>query len=127
MASKGYYFSKAVLGLTLSFGLTAVALAHEGRDCTNEPLSFVQSELRQDEQQLVTDQSSLRRSLIKKATDHKQIALLRQQVRQDWLQIVSDRGYPNRIQEDLSPEFVAGPMVFPRYIPIFNRRLHRFC
>jgi hypothetical protein len=92
----------------LSIGIKTVAqAAHQHRSCDSSYRPFRQdkSELRRDEKELESDINVLRK-LLRRHSSQDRIARLRYLTRQDWHQVVLDRGQPRLCQEDQNQNLV---------------------
>lgn len=92
----------------LSIGINSVAQAahqHWSCDYSRPPFRQDKSELRRDEKALESDVNVLRK-LLRHHGSQERIARLRYLVRQDWSQIVLDRGQSRPCPEDQSQNLV---------------------
>jgi hypothetical protein len=102
MKISGTYIAGAILASSLALGVHGMrAVAHErGRpDHAHEPSHHYQSELQRDQQQFETDGKNLIKSLGRRASQE-QIAREQNRVRQDWQNIVLDRGQSRPAPQD---------------------------
>ncbi len=103
MISKRSYVIGSLLACTLTFTVT-LAQGHGSRDGEKQSRPEL-SDLQRDEEQLAADVSSLRNSL-RLHKSRERIEQLRYQVRQDWQQIVLDRGHSDSDQVDQTSNLV---------------------
>jgi hypothetical protein len=110
MKSWRAYLASALFAWCLSFGGVGVeAAVHKRRGCDAATLRHWhdQSELRRDEKEFESDLNSLRRLLQSHATSER-ISRLRFLVRQDWAQIVMDRGQSRLCHAEAPANLAAG-------------------
>jgi hypothetical protein len=93
-----------ILSFAVSIGI-ALSLGHRSREGSQKQVRNDRSELQRDADRLASDVSDLRNLLLQhQSQEH--IAELRDQVRQDWHQIVLDRGHADLYREDQIPNLV---------------------
>jgi hypothetical protein len=102
------YISQAILAVVLTLGISNVRVAGQER---GGPVAVKQSardnsELQRDVQDFETDVKTLRQSLRRHANQER-IAGARNRVRQDWYNIVLDRGLSRSAPNDLIQNLAA--------------------
>jgi hypothetical protein len=105
---KRSYVAGSLFACSLTFTVSiGNALAHGrwSRDGSEKQIRTHKSDLQRDEELLAADVSYLRKSL-RQNKSQKLITQLRYQVRQDWQQIVLDRGHSAPDQVDQTPSLV---------------------
>jgi hypothetical protein len=105
MKSRKDFIAGAMFAWSLSNGLNTVEAAvneHPRCDYACQQFRQVKREFQRDEKNLDSDVTLLRQSL-RHHGNQEQIERLRRQVRQDWEQVVLDRGHSKAGQEDQMP------------------------
>ncbi len=108
MVVKRSYFAGSMVVGALMFTViigSALAQGRWNRDGSEKQIRTDKSDLQRDEELLTADVSYLRKSL-RQNKSQKLITQLRYQVRQDWQQIVLDRGHSAPDQMDQMPNLV---------------------
>jgi hypothetical protein len=108
MVVKRSYFAGSMVVCTLTFTVSigsALAQGQWTRDAIEKQIRTEKSDLQRDEEQLAADVSYLRKSL-RQRKSQELITQLRYQVRQDWQQIVLDRGHSDSEREDQTSNLV---------------------
>lgn len=91
----------------VTHAVDAAPLGVRGRDFAGRRMHDENSELRRDDKELLTDVNLLRSSLRHHASQER-IEMLRCLVREDWSQIVTDRGHPRVSSQGRSLNIAAG-------------------
>ena len=109
MKTSREYIAGAMFAWSLTIGLNTVeAATRELRRCdyANQQFRHDQSELQRDEKELASDINVLRKSLRQHASQDR-IARLQYLIRQDWHQIVMDRGQSRLCHEEQEPNLAT--------------------
>ncbi len=108
MKTRRDFITGAMFACCLAIGVNSVeaaALQRRSCDYALQPFRQDKSELQRDEKELESDINVLRK-LLRRHSSQERIARLRYLVRQDWHQIVLDRGHSRPCQEDQSQYLV---------------------